>query len=267
MAFLAPEQAGNEALAIRRGVTAGVVVFGVYCSIQLRDSLLLRPHPIIWRLVHGAGIVYLVLLVYLLCFPPEQGRRLLQVWFPDLSSRVGPAENEAAYATDCRIWTPGDPGGPFARVKENLVDIFVIAHAVGWWGKAVLLRDWRLAWALSVLWELLEMSLQKILPNFHECWWDHWGSDFLLANGGGLWLGMKTVEYWHLRGFDWTGRQAVHPLAKDPLRQLGGLLRQFTPYEFTRYEWGLFSSFKHFFGVVVLVLVMVRGGWRLWRGR
>lgn len=134
-----------------------------------------------------------------------------------------------------RIYTPSDPSGhgPFSRVYES-VDMFFIAHFVGWWAKGLLLRDWRwvrfiwvldhavlllvervygavmpdqpvisgttirsaaaclthifcsraflqlhlnatnatcrLGWSLSVLWELVEYSAQKVLPNFHECW-------------------------------------------------------------------------------------------------
>jgi phosphatidylserine synthase 2 len=132
LAFFAPEHADDEHAAQRRGLAAVALVFLLYCSIQLRDSLLLRPHPIVWRLVHGAGVLYLAALVYMLMFPPEAGRRLLQVLYPELSSRVGPAENERLYATDCRIRTPGDPGGPFARVRENLLDMFVVAHAGAW---------------------------------------------------------------------------------------------------------------------------------------
>ena len=29
------------------------VAFVAYCAFQLRDSMLLRPHPVVWRVVHG----------------------------------------------------------------------------------------------------------------------------------------------------------------------------------------------------------------------
>lgn len=150
-----------------RGLLICGSVFLIYCTTQLRDSLLVRPHPAVGRAVHGAGLLYLLGLAYLLSQPPAGARAALSVLDPDLDGSR-PAENDRAYADDCRLWTPGDTGGPFARVAEVCADVFVVAHTVGWLGKALLLRDWRLGWALSVLWELLELTFQDVLPNFHE---------------------------------------------------------------------------------------------------
>lgn len=36
-----------------------------------------------------------------------------------------------------------------------------------------MVRDWWLCQVLSVMFELLEYTLQHQLPNFNECWWDH----------------------------------------------------------------------------------------------
>jgi len=51
-------------------------------------------------------------------------------------------------------------------------DHFIVAHLLGWWGKAVLMRDAYVCWALSIMFEFFEFSLQHWLPNFAECWWD-----------------------------------------------------------------------------------------------
>ena len=161
--FALPDPA-DELEARRRALQLVSVVFLVYCSIQLRDSLLVRPHPAVWRIVHGCGLLYLFCLSVLLAFPVRDGRALLRTFDASLGAR--PAENDKLYATDCRVYTPGDPNGPFARVKEVLLDIFVVAHTLGWLAKALLLRDWRLGWLLSVLWEIIELTFQNVLPNF-----------------------------------------------------------------------------------------------------
>ena len=205
--FMAPPGSGSdddEAAATRRGLFTVAACFLVYCSIQLRDSLLLRPHPIVWRIVHGASLLYLLGLGFLLALPPSAARAALKLLDPALTG-PRPAENDRIYATDCRIWTPGDPGGPFARVSEVVFDIFVVAHTLGWMGKALLLRDLRLSWALSLLWEVLEISLQGVLPNFHECWWDHWIVDVALSNGIGLVVGTVIARALQMRRFDWSG--------------------------------------------------------------
>ena len=266
-AFLLPApqalhaEVAQDALRVR-GVACACLVFLGYCALQLRDSLLVRPHPSLWRLVHGCGLLYLCGLVYMLAFPPEGARRLLRVLLPELDAATGaplapapPEHNSKSYGEDCRIYTPGDAGGPFARVRES-VDIFFVAHVVGWWAKGVFLRDWRLGWALSFTWEILEYSFQSILPNFIECWWDHWIEDFLLCNGLGLWLGMLTVGALNAKTYDWTGTDRDEPIARDPLSQARRLAWQFTPYEFARYEWRLFDSFYNFLAVALLITLL-----------
>ena len=57
-----------------------------------------------------------------------------------------------------------------------------MVHSVGWWAKAVLFRDYWLLWVLSFSWEVLEVSFQHLLPNFKECWWDHYLLDVFGCN-------------------------------------------------------------------------------------
>ena len=265
--FLSSPDASNPDVARNalqmRGVGCLCLVFLGYCALQLRDSLLLRPHPGIWRIVHGLGLLYLLGIVYLLVFPAHEARLILRAIFSEVDVSTGaplksvdpPPHNSHSYGADCRIYTPGDPAGDFARVRES-VDIFFVAHLLGWFMKALFLRDWRLAWVLSLSWELLEYSFQNILPNFIECWWDHWIEDFLLCNGIGLWLGMLAVNYLNVMKFDWTGTNRIDPLPQDPFSQISLLLRQFTPYEFARYEWRLFDKPANFVAVCLLIFGM-----------
>ena len=51
-----------------------------------------------------------------------------------------------------------------------ICSIWFMAHVTGWWGKMCMFRDWRFCWVLSLSFELLEMSLQFIIPDFQECW-------------------------------------------------------------------------------------------------
>ena len=39
--------------------------------------------------------------------------------------------------------------------------------------QALIVRDYWLLTVISVLFEVLEYSLEHQLPNFSECWWDH----------------------------------------------------------------------------------------------
>ena len=44
-------------------------------------------------------------------------------------------------------------------LRGTLLDEFVLAHALGWWGKALAVRNGPMLWAISVLFELCELSL------------------------------------------------------------------------------------------------------------
>ena len=53
------------------------------------------------------------------------------------------------------------------------MDVFVVYHTAGWFAKALVLRDYWFCWILSIMFEVMEYSLQHQLNNFAECWWDH----------------------------------------------------------------------------------------------
>ena len=116
-----------------------------------------------------------------------------------------------------------------------------MAHFIGWMGKGLLIRDVRLCVALSFLWELLELSLFWILPNFAECWWDSFVLDFLVCNGTGLYCGVQLAKYLEMREFDWLG--AAPPPLPPPLQSKGvrhkmkRFAQQFTPHHWLRVEW------------------------------
>jgi hypothetical protein len=47
------EPAPNALANVWRGIGFATVVYLIVCSWQLRDSLLVRPHPVFWRVVKG----------------------------------------------------------------------------------------------------------------------------------------------------------------------------------------------------------------------
>ena len=62
--------------------------------------------------------------------------------------------------------------------------------------KTLILRDWWLCTIISIMFEVLEYTLEHQLPNFSECWWDHVSALinklFFLENNtiffSGLWM-------------------------------------------------------------------------------
>ena len=37
----------------------------------------------------------------------------------------------------------------------------------------IIIRDVKLCFFISILFEIMELTFRHWLPNFNECWWDH----------------------------------------------------------------------------------------------
>lgn len=133
----------------------------------------------------------------------------------------------------------------------------MIAHTLGWWGKALILRDNAMLWTVSILFELLELTFQHLLPNFNECWWDSWLLDVAICNWIGIATGMWTVRYFKSKQYNWRGISQQPSLIAKAKR---GLL-QFTPHSFDDFRWQAFSSPKRclqcFFPAAIILLFEV----------
>jgi uncharacterized membrane protein YccC len=66
-------------------------------------------------------------------------------------------------------------------------------------------RDWGVCWILSLGFEVLECTLQFLIPEFKECWWDSLLIDVLGANLLGMGAGWLTLQVWE-RG-TWENRK------------------------------------------------------------
>ena len=96
------------------------------------------------------------------------------------------------------------PDDPFHNINEKF-DVFIFAHSFGYFCKTLIFRDWWFTTVISVMFEFLEYSLEHQLPNFSECWWDHWILDVLICNGGGTILGLMTLRYLSIKTYNWRG--------------------------------------------------------------
>lgn len=146
-------------------------MFGLFAfaSVQFPDTLIKRPHPIFWRIALATISIYSMFMTYVLFQPLDDARRIFKFFDPTLGKPLP----EKGYADDCRIYTPENPNGAFNNVYEAAVDVHFFAHLLGWWFKMMVIRDVKMCWVSSVVFELLEISFRHWLPNFWECWWDH----------------------------------------------------------------------------------------------
>lgn len=224
----------------RVGLYAAIASFLTFSMIQFRDGPFIRPHPAIWRVVLGVNLLYELLLVFLLFQDLDTARFMMTL----IDSNLGVPLPEKSYAEDCSL-TPAN--------IWNALDIFCVAHTLGWFGKAMILRDYWFCWILSIAFELAEYSLQHQLANFAECWWDHWILDVLICNWIGTYLGMKVCQYLEVKPYEWRGLRQTHGLRSKARR----VLSQFSPHDFTAFKWGTASSFTHYITVVLLLAVFL----------
>ena len=105
---------------------------------------MVRPHPAFWRLVHGVLVCYLLFIVYLLFQTVDDARQFLKHLFPDLGVDLP----ERKYGESCALLLPGGGGVNWAVVKDTVFDLFVVAHTLGWWGKALILRERAMLWTV-----------------------------------------------------------------------------------------------------------------------
>ena len=133
------------------------------------------------------------------------------------------------------------------------MDFFIIAHVFGWLAKTILLRDVWICWILSVMFELCEYSLQHQLPNFAECWWDHWLLDVLICNWLGIWLGMRIIDWLRMKPYNWRDIQDIPTITGKVKRSVA----QFTPYSWTDFNWAATKSLKGYLIVLVLCTLLL----------
>ncbi len=103
--------------------------------------------------------------------------------------KLGKPLPERSYGEDCWLFTPEHPTSSMANFTDAVFDVHFIAHLMGWWFKVLIIRDNKICWICSILFEILELTFRHWLPNFHECWWDHVTlHSNLLAHFRPLWL-------------------------------------------------------------------------------
>ncbi|KAJ7019432.1 phosphatidyl serine synthase-domain-containing protein [Mycena alexandri] len=222
------------------GVYAAISFFLAFSMLQFRDGPFIRPHPAFWRAMLGVNLLYELALVFLLFQDLDSARSMMLHLDPSLGKPLP----EKGYADDCSL-SP--------KTLWNALDVFCVAHTIGWFGKAMILRDYWFCWILSIAFELAEYSLQHQLANFNECWWDHWILDVLLCNWIGTYVGMKTCQYFEVKPYSWRGLRATRGLRSKARR----VISQFSPHDFTSFQWGPARSFANYFSVVLLLGVFL----------
>jgi len=221
---------------VERGIYAAVTLVLVLGTLAFKDRPFIRPHPLFWRLVMAIGLVYQLFLVFLLFQNLSDVQQMMTFFDPSL----GVPMPEQSYAEDCSL--------TWGNINSKL-DVFVLAHSLGWFVKAIILRDYWFCWVFSIAFEVMEYSLEHQLHNFAECWWDHWIMDVLVCNWLGIYLGMRVCGYFNMKKYEWRGMSSIPSLGGKLKRAVA----QFTPHDWTRFDWSSSKSFGNYLIVLSML--------------
>ncbi|PAV55974.1 hypothetical protein WR25_25442 [Diploscapter pachys] len=226
------------------GLMGTLVLFLVVSALAFPNGPFIRPHPLLWRIVFGLSVVYLMILQFTLFQTYEDIKKVLTWLDPKGLSHTQLEEKE--YAQNCsdvtleRIW--------------SYCDIFAIGHFTGWAMKALLIRHSVICWYISIMWELTEIVFSHLLPNFAECWWDAIIMDVLLCNGLGIWFGMKVCEFLEMRTFHWESIKDI-PTRRGRFKRA---VMQLTPESWAKTDWFNVSNvFKRTISIFLFVLIWI----------
>lgn len=243
---LVEQQVQDQSYNIKRGLVACASFFVLFGVTQTPDGPFIRPHPVFWRLILCLSVLYEIALIYILFQTADDARQLLT----HLDPKLGKPLPEKDYGGTCLIYDPDNKENPYHNFWDKM-DGFVPTHFFGWWLKTLILRDYWLCNVMSIGFELLEYSLQHQLPNFSECWWDHWILDFMVCNGLGIYLGMKTCEYFEMKPYNWRGLWNI-PTIRGKIKRI---VTQFSPYNWVAYDWRPTSSLKRWLYMLILIVI------------
>ena len=230
--------AGHDGLS--KGLSMAALTFVFIGSLMFRNGPFIRPHPVFWRAVLAISVLYLLIITFLLFLPLSTAQGLVALLDPALGRPLP----EKSYNCNCALTVE--------NVRDGL-DFFIFAHVFGWWAKTIILRDWWLCWILSVSFEFCEYSLQHQLPNFQECWWDHWILDVAVCNWLGIWMGLKTVKWLQMKSYSWRDISEIPSVSGKMFRSVS----QFTPHHWITFDWAATKTFKGYCFVTLICALLL----------
>ncbi|GMI38961.1 hypothetical protein TeGR_g5339 [Tetraparma gracilis] len=149
-----------------------------------------------WKLVFLAGAAYVLTLSCMLMLPFKEARSILEWVIGDIGSW-----DDYVYKTE---FVKTDVMGSCYIDRHNFASVlwkqvfgapWFLSHALGWTGKMIVFRDWKVCFVAALFFEFTEMSLAYVCPEFEECWWDSIFLDTFGANVLGMWIGTRCNKF------------------------------------------------------------------------
>eukprot|EP00397_Hematodinium_sp_SG-2012_P039219 GEMP01042787.1.p1 GENE.GEMP01042787.1~~GEMP01042787.1.p1 ORF type:complete len:474 (+),score=21.71 GEMP01042787.1:86-1507(+) len=242
-ASLLYDEADEPDVLIRRGLFTTLWVICWYTAVQMRDGAMIRPHPAFWRMIHGIALWYLIILPIFAILPLHTAKAIIRELAPELKQEADSVIGHDHLNCDLN-WT---------NLSWHLTSFWTFYHALGWFLKMMVFRNWITCIAVATLFEFMELTLQFAIPEFQECWWDSMILDWGVANILGMAVGSLALKCMTCIEYSWTPWKEVHgagPLFKR-------WLQQFLPYYWVNYRWDESQTIRNYLLQCMMVVVGV----------
>jgi phosphatidylserine synthase 2 len=148
-------------------------------------------------------LIYMCFIIFMLQQRPDFGRVVTGWLDPSLSKPV--TTEMHTYDDNCDL--------DWKTFWDNF-DHYYCVHLGNWFLASFVIRDAYMLHFWQLLDEIIELSVQHILPHFAECWWDHIIMDICLSNIPAITLGLITMDYLGIRRYDWFGREGANNITE-----------------------------------------------------
>lgn len=166
---------------------------------------------------------------------------------------------ERSYADDCRLYTPEDPESAFRNLFDAAFDVHFVAHLIGWVCKVLIIRDIKICWITSVVFELTELTFRHWLPNFYECWWDHLLLDVFGCNMLGIIIGAFILRFMEVKKLHWVyeKNKKTERYLYTECSAINRAVLKLKPNVFIQHNWEVFKSLYRFYGVLFFCCISI----------
>jgi len=79
--------------------------------------------------------------------------------------------------------------------------MYFFVHSIGYFFIMVTLRNFWVCQFQSIIFEMVELTFKHWLNNFAECWWDSVIMDLIIANTGGMLVGLLFIKIFKIKEY------------------------------------------------------------------
>lgn len=240
---------------LRTGVLTAYALFVTLCTSTMPNLSLTFPNPLFWKVIYATVAFYTLGIASFILLSRDSARDVIRIVFEGEGMPKSFDDFEASIQAKIDDVMGTCDISSKTLFRQIFVAPWFFSHVAGWAAKVLIFRDFWTAFTAAVMFEIAEVTLEYVVPEFEECWWDSLFLDTLGANLIGLLIGL-IIRSWlaHFsddwRHLDWLGKE-------ERISEGSKLFYSVTPIAVSKYEWKVLKSPMRLLQVFTLCSVMV----------